>query len=284
MNKQEKIDFANLYFSSDDIHDDFNILEKAQTLYSSIPDEIDDSIVFRITRTLLRLRGIFPNLKYTREDKLNLVFQAFESLYPSVLCSTRAAYQAISQDIKYNDALKKSADHYGLDFSSINYTVLLNGIDYTLLFNCTNLIELKSVLSSQLNTKTFFDFQTGVEFLILERRFVSIRNFKLLSINKFITEDKLLKKAAKALEVYSSQLNPALEKIYLFCLAFLLLEGSSINKERVFESLKESLTFYNRITVQVRSLIKQFYKINYDNEFLQSIDDLIYSDGLLDIQ
>ncbi len=255
MNREEKIEFINLYFGSEKLHHDFDILEKAHEIFPAVPEEIEEPVIKRILSSLLTKRGLFPHLKNINQDYFELLKEICYNLFPQTLVSFYASYKAFTGPISYADAFSLAAKEAGFPEITEQH-VMLTYTDLLFLFNARTADAITQYHVSKLSR-----FQTALDFLLLEKKYVSVRNFKLIHIHTFVQYPHITDSCSKSVLFLSDYMHPPVEKLFLYLITLLLLEGSDSSHKTVSEALtrasaSESRSLYN----QVQSLLVLYQK------------------------
>lgn len=237
MTADEKIEFARLYFGSERLHDDFEILETAHGIVRAIPDTIEEDLVYRMVRALLERRGVFSNLRHVKYRFFPQIKRAFAALFPQALVTYHASHRSASLDRSFEEAFLECADSLGYSIPEGSHTVMVNLFDYAVLFKALAPGDEKRIEETAENSATFAAFTPALNFLLYEKKFVSVRNFNLLKIHTFVTHTQILDAAKKWIRFVTGKMSPAAEKPFIYCLALLLLEGSEDSALTVSESL-----------------------------------------------
>lgn len=254
MDREEKIEFLQLYFGRDKLHTDFDILQKAHDILPSLPPDSEKSTILRMITSLLAKRGLFANLKHVTSEHFAEVKNSFSQLFPQVLISFYANYDSFTQKKPFSEVYKEAASACGYPEQGEPHTQMLLLTDYIFLFGAKSREDIDRILHYPEEPAAMSRFHTAIDCLLLEKKYVSVRNFKLIHINSFAAESFLTESARKTLAFLTGKLSPQYEKLYLFLITLLLLERSTESDILLSEAAEFISASYRMLSPQLDSL------------------------------
>lgn len=248
MKKEEKLDFISLYFSGPQVHDNFKIIEKAVSCYKNIPDEVTEEEFVRMTETLLQKRGLFPSLRFIRLSRFPQLKRAFLTIAEQLLMISK----------KKDSEKIDSITYFDVDYHS--RSIMLQPLELYFLFNMKTADDIDAIETFPEDNRNFKLFMESLSLLLLEKKYTSTRNFKLLEINRFTPNRGLVEKAERTILYYMHSIKENETKLFYLLFTFLLLgyeEAEKARLDKIYEKISKNRYIEEKTAQQLITLVKK---------------------------
>ncbi|MDA3900346.1 MAG: hypothetical protein PF637_07485 [Spirochaetes bacterium] len=214
MNREESLDFLRMYFNDPpSLHPDFDIIQKGIECFKHIPSEIEDHLYINLLKTLIEKHGIFPGLRSFRNEHFTFLLQVFYR----VACSCNESDASTT---------KKEIPLY-----ENRFTVVPDIMELSFLFNYD--LRKKPETIVRTGESSINEFRSALDALLTEKRYVSVRSFNMVTINRFTADETVLKRAYKITECFIRKVPITATKLFIFLLTIILLDLSEKSEEHI---------------------------------------------------
>ncbi|MBN2772412.1 MAG: hypothetical protein JXR90_17095 [Spirochaetes bacterium] len=217
MNRENCRDFIKLYFSKPYLHADFDIICKGIGCFKHIPEDIDPEQYMNLLQVLIQKNGIFSYLRYFQDNHFALLCSVLHSI--TLQCIQK-------KDEKQNDRAEKSTDKF----------VVPDIVELSFLFDCD--LRTNPDLILKYNQNRIVQFRKALDMLLTEKRYVSAKSFKAITLFKYTADKSTLLRAKNITRSFINDFPLSSQKLMLFLIALIALDENLQGTEHIEELIK----------------------------------------------